>query len=62
MKRRDLINRLGRAADKQGVTFSFLREGASHSIYSFGGRNVAIPRHAEINEITAKSILRKVGA
>lgn len=36
-----------------------LREGARHSIYEVGGVRVPIPRHAEINELTAVGIYKE---
>jgi mRNA interferase HicA len=61
MKRRDLIKQLAKAAKARQVSFIFVREGGSHTIYSFGGHHVAIPRHTEVVEHTAQSILREVG-
>jgi predicted RNA binding protein YcfA (HicA-like mRNA interferase family) len=39
----------------------FVREGGAHSLYRNPrtGRIIAVPRHAEINELTARSILRE---
>ena len=54
MKRRDLI----KLAEENG--FKFLRNGGDHDIYTDGKKKVAIPRHKEINEITAKKIARQV--
>ncbi|GAB3069015.1 MULTISPECIES: type II toxin-antitoxin system HicA family toxin [Micromonospora] len=61
MKRTDLINRIGKAAADAGITFEKLREGGSHTIYRYGSQNVVIPRHKEINELTARGILRSLG-
>lgn len=61
MKRRDLIKQLAKGAKARQVSFVLVREGANHTVYSFGGQNVIIPRHSEINERTALSILREVG-
>ena len=55
MKRRDLIKKL------TDNGWSLARNGASHDIYTNGKTSEPIPRHAEINEITAKSILKKAG-
>jgi hypothetical protein len=35
-----------------------VREGANHTLYRMNGNPVTIPRHSEINELTAKAILR----
>lgn len=55
MKRKDLIKLL----EKNG--YSLKREGAEHTIYEKDGKSVAVPRHREINEILAKSIIKKLG-
>ncbi len=41
--------------------FKYLRDGGRHDIYSNGEKEVAIPRHREVNEITAKKIVRDMG-
>ena len=55
MKRRELIQQL----EKNGWTLA--RHGADHDIYTDGTKSMPIPRHREINEITASEILKKVG-
>lgn len=55
MKRRDLIKKL------EAVGFSFKEHGGNHDTYIRGTDIEQISRHKEINEITAKSILRKWG-
>ena len=54
MKRKDIIKLL----EKNG--YSLKREGAEHTIYEKDGKSVPIPRHREINEILAKSIIKKL--
>ena len=61
MKRADLITKISKAAAEAGVTFERIREGGSHTIYRYGSQNVVIPRHKEINELTARGILRTLG-
>ncbi|MGB5695724.1 MAG: type II toxin-antitoxin system HicA family toxin [Polyangiales bacterium] len=51
MKRKDLVKRLRR------LGWVLVREGAQHSVFSDGLRRLAVPRHKEINENTAKAIL-----
>lgn len=55
MKRRDLIKKLeaaGYSADRDG----------DHTIYEkAGSRPVQVPKHREINENTAKAILKAAG-
>jgi mRNA interferase HicA len=62
MKRRDLLKQLAEMADAKQVSFVFVREGANHTVYRFGENNVPIPRHNEIPERLARSILRKAEA
>lgn len=56
MKRRDLIKRL----EKGG--FEFKEHGANHDTYKRGNDTEQVPRHNEINEITAKKNPQEVGA
>lgn len=53
MKRKDLIKRLEKAG------FTLERHGGNHDVYSRGKDKEVIPRHSEINENLAKSILRR---
>ncbi|SEA78152.1 mRNA interferase HicA [Pseudobutyrivibrio sp. ACV-2] len=55
MKRQILIKSLENAG------FYLLRNGGSHDIYTNGTTQVVIPRHRELNEITAKQIIKKAG-
>ncbi|MDR1292927.1 MAG: type II toxin-antitoxin system HicA family toxin [Clostridiales Family XIII bacterium] len=55
MKRRELIKRLEKAG------FRFAREGSKHTVYQKGSDEEQIPRHREIDEITAKEILKRWG-
>ena len=55
MKRRDLIKQL----EKNG--FWLLRNGNNHDIYTNGIKSEPIPRHSEIKEHLAKSIIRRLG-
>lgn len=55
MKRRDLIKKLENAG------FVFKEHGGNHDTYKRGRDTEQIPRHNEINEITAKKILKKWG-
>ncbi len=53
MKKRDLENALGK------LGWSFARHGNKHDIWTDGNREEAIPRHSEINEKLAKTILKR---
>lgn len=55
MKRRDLIKLL----EKNG--WQFYRSGGDHDVYSKGKEREAIPRHAEIKEPLAKSLIKRHG-
>ena len=55
MKRKELIRRLEEAG------FVLERHGGEHDIYRRGEDAEAVPRHREINEQTARAILRKWG-
>ena len=59
MKRRDLLRRLAQIAKAQGLEMR-LTEGGSHTKVTIGNRTDVVPRHAEINEMTAKAIIRKL--
>ncbi|MCW2876159.1 MAG: YcfA-like protein [Sphaerisporangium sp.] len=51
---------MARLAKKFGFDFSKTPDahGASHDKWYVGGEPVIVPRHNEINELTAKGILR----
>lgn len=56
MKRRDLIKRL------EAAGYQADRDDGDHTVYEKeGARPVQIPRHREINENTAKAILKAAG-
>ena len=57
MKRRDLIRKL----EEGGAVF--IRHGGKHDWYQNPATKMAqpIPRHTEINEMLARSIIRKLG-
>ncbi|WP_218000066.1 hypothetical protein [Janibacter anophelis] len=38
-----------------------IREGGSHTKVSIGERSSVVPRHSEINEMTALAILKQMG-
>lgn len=59
MKREVLVKTMAKAADGKGVEWVFVRSGGQHDIYRLGGSiQISIPRHREINELTARSILK----
>lgn len=54
MKRRDLVGKL-----LGGGYWS--KGGTNHELFTNGEITVAVPRHREINELTAKKILKDAG-
>ena len=55
MKRRDLVKKL------EANGWYKARSEGDHDIYTNGIRSEPIPRHKEINEITADKILKRAG-
>lgn len=56
MKRRDLVKLLSQTG------FKLERDDGDYSIYKKpGSRSVQVPRHRELNELTAKAILKAAG-
>jgi mRNA interferase HicA len=53
VKRKDLEKTL------KGMGWWFLRHGGRHDVWTDGDREEPIPRHTDINEKLARSILRK---
>jgi len=55
MKRRELERRL------RELGWELSRHGGRHDVWIRGEREIVVPRHAEINEYTAKAIIREAG-
>ncbi len=53
MKRRDLEKRL------RELGWVLVRHGTRHDVWGKGDRELTVPRHNEINEYTARAILRE---
>lgn len=53
MKHNDLINKIAEFG------YVLVRHGSNHDVYSNGVRKETIPRHKEINEILAKTIIKR---
>ena len=60
MKRRDLLKALKVEAKASGLDYRE-EEGANHTKVWIGDRQTVVARHTEINEITAKAILKHMG-
>jgi hypothetical protein len=57
VKRTELLRQLRKIAREKGLVFE-MKEGGVHSKVWIGDRFVTVPRHSEVNELTAKGILR----
>jgi predicted RNA binding protein YcfA (HicA-like mRNA interferase family) len=55
VKRRELQDRLRK------LGWRLARRGRRHDIWASGDREIAVPRHGEINEYTARSIIKSAG-
>lgn len=60
VKRSELLRRMAAEAKRAGVDLEFIREGGGHSIYRVNNHNLVVPRHAEVNERVAKSLIADV--
>jgi|RifCSP13_1_1023834.scaffolds.fasta_scaffold256515_1 hypothetical protein len=58
MKRRALIHRIRLAAVALGLPCVLIREGSQHEFWDVGGFRFAVPRHRDLNELTAEAIMR----
>ena len=58
LKRTTLLKRIAKAASEAGVKLDLVREGGEHSVYQCGVERFTVPRHREVNELTALGILR----
>ena len=58
MKRRDLLQMLASAARSRGLSWVLVRQGSEHEVWALDGRRITIPRHREINELTARGIMK----
>ncbi len=59
MKKRDLVKHLRQIAQSADTELEFVREGRNHEIWTLDGERIVIPRHREINERLARSIIAK---
>ena len=58
MKRRELLKRIRICAHANGLEREQLREGANHTIFGVGDFEFPVPRHSEVNEYTARAIMK----
>jgi predicted RNA binding protein YcfA (HicA-like mRNA interferase family) len=59
VKQRELLKDLMKIAEDKGATLEFVRHGGSHDVYRIRERMLVLPRHREIKEGTARSIIRQ---
>lgn len=57
MKYRGLVKTIKKNARERGGMAEFV-EGRNHTKVTVGGRHTTIPRHNEVNELTAHGILK----
>lgn len=62
MKRRDLLKTIRDAAHAAGLGFESVRSRGAHEVFSLDGLIIPVPRHREIAEGTARSILKQCEA
>ena len=60
MKRADLIKEVEARARRKGLDCHLHRQGGSHEVWKVNDKSVPIPRHREVNDYTAKQILKQV--
>ncbi|QDP98026.1 toxin HicA [Microlunatus elymi] len=60
MKRRDLLDLIAEYAAENGLPYTEL-EGANHTKIRVGSKQATIRRHREVNELTARAILKQIG-
>ena len=58
MKRVDLLRMISRAAMEAGLPWVLVREGGNHSLFTLRDIAVQIPRHRDIDGLTAKAIMK----
>ena len=58
MKRGALVKRIRAAAAVRDMALVLIRQGSRHEFWELGGFRFAVPRHRDINEWTAKAIMR----
>lgn len=57
MKRGELIKRIGKIAKASGHK-AIYTEGGNHTHVQIGDLRTTIPRHSEVNELTARGIIK----
>lgn len=58
MKKNDLLKTLRAIAEKKGSELENLKSRGGHDKYRIKSTLLIVPRHREINELTAKNIIK----
>ncbi len=58
MRRRELLDRIREAAEARDLDLDQVREGKKHTIFRVRSVQFSVPRHTEINHITAEGIFK----
>jgi mRNA interferase HicA len=56
VKRTILLRTIARAANRTGAEWRLVRDRGDHEVWSLDGVRVVVPRHREVNEMTALRI------
>lgn len=56
MKRTVLLRKIARSANRAGAEWRLVRDRGDHEVWSLDGIRVVVPRHREVNEMTALGI------
>jgi hypothetical protein len=59
VKRREVIDRIGGEAKRQGVSWVIDREGRNHTVYRLGSIMIPIPRHRELDDSFAEKVFKE---
>lgn len=54
------MQQIAKQARTTRTDWALVRQGANHELWQYGNLRITIPRHADINERTANSILKTV--
>jgi hypothetical protein len=60
MKRRVLIAQIAKRARQLELQKVVISEGGRHSQIAIGGKKISVPRHREIDENLARSIMKEL--
>lgn len=59
MKQRELPQKSVKIAEDKEAELEFVRHGGGHDVYRIRGERLFVPRHREIEEGAARSIIRQ---